>query len=689
MTKYEFQAEINQLLSLIINAFYTNKDVFLRELLSNASDALDKVRYASLTDSSKQRDFSIKVKADKKTNTISIEDSGIGMTPDDMIACLGTIANSGTKQFMQSIQDGKADLNMIGQFGVGFYSSYLVASSVKVYSKTEDLNCHVWESMAGGSFTIEEAPDCDLEYGTRIVLDLKDDCNEYVEESKLNSIITQHCQYLTYPIHLWTTRTETKEEEIEEEEEKDEKDEEDAKEEDEKPKKTKTVEHVIEEWKHINHQKPLWMKNPDDVTKEEYSAFYKSISNDWDDHLSVKHFNAEGQIEFKALLYIPKRAPYDQFTPKDKHNNIKLYVKRVFIMDNCKELLPEWLSFVTGMVDSEDLPLNVSREVLQQNNIMKVIKKTLVKKCVELFMDLAEDTTEEGIKQFNTFYDQFSKNIKLGVHEDTKYRSKLITLLRFHSSTSSDKKISLDEYVSNMKENQSNIYYITGQNASSLINSPFVSGLKHRGLEVLLMTDPMDEYILQQIPSFNEKKLVNISKEDVSLDGETRDTEREKEYDALCKQMKDVLGTKVEKVTVSTVLTNDEQPCCVTSGKYGWSANMERIIKAQTLNNQNTQSQSSFMTKKNLELNMEHPTIMKLKNDIHDSTISTESFKSVVELLYETALISSGYIQEDPSQFIKKVYGMIAMGLGQPTEENTEQPTEEKTDVQENLEEID
>ena len=697
MTKYEFQAEINQLLSLIINAFYSNKDVFLRELLSNASDALDKVRYQSLTDESKLREFAIKVKANKESNTLHIEDSGIGMSKADMIACLGTIANSGTKQFMQSIEDGKADLSMIGQFGVGFYSAYLVSASVRVYSKSSDDDvCNVWESTAGGSFTIEEAPDCDLEHGTRIVLEMKEDCVEYLEEAKLKEIITQHCQYLTYPINLWSSRTETKEEEIEEDDA--EADEEgtvkDVTDDDTTQKKTKTVEYVVDEWKHVNSQKPLWMTNPDDISHEEYGAFYKSISNDWEDHLCVKHFSAEGQMEFKALLYVPKKAPYDLFNPKSRHNNIKLYVKRVFIMDNCEELMPEWLSFVSGVVDSEDLPLNVSREILQQNNIMKIIKKNVVKKCVDLFTDLANDDSEEGIQKFNTFYEHFSKNIKLGIHDDSKHRSKLVKLLRFHSSNSKDM-ISLDAYVKNMKENQKSIYFITGENKTALENSPFVMGLKRRGLEVLFMTDPIDEYIVQNIPNYEDTPLVNISKEEITLDGEERDEEREKEYVNLCKKMKDILTTKVDKVTVSSVLNKNDLPCCVTSGKYGWSANMERIIKAQTLSSQNTQMQSQFMSKKNLEINMDHAMITKLKDDVMQNTLTESTFKDVVELMFETALVSSGYVQADPSEFTKRVYNMIAMGIhcdepeaaSEDVEDTT--PVDQVEDDSENLEALD
>ena len=698
MTKYEFQAEINQLLSLIINAFYSNKDIFLRELLSNASDALDKLRYQSLTDESKCRDLNIKVRSDKELNMLYIEDTGIGMSKQDMITCLGTIANSGTKSFMQSIQDGKSDLSMIGQFGVGFYSAYLVSQNVKVYSKSpDDSVCHVWESTAGGTFTIEEVPEYDLLCGTRIALHLKDDCLDYLDETKLKDVIMQHCQYLTYPINLWTTRTETKDEVIEDDDEDDETkpDEDEPKPDEDEPKskRTRSVEYSVNEWTHINSQKPLWMKNPDDVSNEEYSSFYKSISNDWDDHLCVKHFVAEGQLEFKALLYVPKKASTDIFTPTANKNNIKLYVKRVFIMDNCEDMIPEWLSFISGMVDSEDLPLNVSREMLQKNNIMKIIKKTLIKKAIELFTELSEDTTEDGINKFNTFYENFSKNIKLGIHEDTKNRSKLVPLLRFFSTNSTDKMISMGEYVKNMKEYQKSIYFVTGENVKALENSPFVAGLKRRGMDVLFMTDAIDEYIAQHLATFDEIPLVNVSKEELKLDGEDRDVDREKTFDSLCAKMKDVLSTKVENVTVSSILNKHDHPCCVTSGKYGWSANMERIMKAQTLNSQNTQMQAQFMSKKNLEINMDSTMITNLKDDVLQHSMNEHTFKDVVELMFETALIASGYIQDDPSSFTLKVYNMIAMGI-HSGENDTQEDTQEDTTVEPqidetNLEEID
>ena len=718
MSKYEFQAEINQLLSLIINAFYSNKDIFIRELLSNASDAIDKMRHISLTDSSKSRSYEMKLKVDKDARLLTIEDNGIGMNKEDLIKCLGTIANSGTKQFMENLKEGTADVSLIGQFGVGFYSSYLVAENVKVYSRKDGDVCYLWESNAGGTFTIDEASDeASVELsGTRIELTMKPECLGYLEERKLMEIVKEHCQYLTHPINLLTTRTETKEEIVDEEDgveeidgddldkktSDEEKETETETEETESLPRTKTVEYTVEEWKQLNEDKPLWLRKADTVTPEEYASFYKSLTNSKEDHLAVKHFSAEGQFEFKALLYVSKTQRQDMFQKSsDGNNNIKLYVKRVFIMDNCDKLVPEWLSCISGIVDSEDLPLNVSREMLQQNNIMKIIKKNIIKKSIELFTELSDDDTDEGVQTYKTFFTNFSKNIKLGIHEDSANREKLIKLLRFYSANTPDKWMSLSDYVKDMKADQKNIYFITGQNVKSLKNTPFVKNITSKGYNVLFMTEAIDEYITPHFDKFDGNKLVNITKENADIEGEKMDEDTKKSYESFCKKVKGVVGEQVTNVTVSTL--PEDEPCCVTSASYGWSANMERIMKAQTLQANSVSQQATFMSKKNFELNPKHYMINKLYEEHKASSMDDKIFSNVMQLLFQTAMISSGYIHEDPSEYSKRVYTMISTGMFPDESDNaltenalTENALTENADSEnsvvveeENMEEVD
>jgi len=748
--KHEFQAEVNRLMDIIINSLYTDKQVFIRELISNAADALEKARFHSVQDESflgDVKDLEVKVEHDPDAKTITIIDTGVGMSKADLINNLGTVAKSGTTNFLEAMAEG-SDANLIGQFGVGFYSAFLVADKVTVTSKcNEDPVQHVWESSADASFTVVDDPRGNtLGRGTRVTLQLKEDAHDYLSEDKLKEMSKKYSQFIQFPIYVKVKKeveAEAEEEDDDDDKEDEEKDDVEAKDDDEKEdeeevEKKTPQKKTVYEWEQVNTQKAIWLRAKEDVTEEEYNEFYKSISKDYLDPLAYTHFNAEGEIEFKSILYLPKKAPFDMTDNYwTKKSDVKLYVRRVLVAEKFEELLPRYLNFVRGVVDSDDLPLNVSREQLQQNKIMKVISKKLVRKVLELMKKLAkeeesgddedeekedgeddkkEDEEEKEEKKdkkdeettWAKFYKEFNKNLKMGCYEDDSNRSKLSKLLRFISTKSDDKDISLDKYLDRMQESQESIYYMSGDSIEIMKKAPALQVFKKKDIEVLMLADHLDEPCIQKLADYEGKKFVSIQKADVKLDESEDEKKRFSKlkdmYKPLTDWWKDKLtdltekgamkaaGVKIEKVELSKRLT--ESPVVVVTSQFGYSAQQEKIMKAQAF--QNKDQLSTMSGRKTLEVNPNHPVIIdllsKVKADKEDSTALGSA-----EVLFQTALIESGYEIADPSSLVSRVYRLMSKELGvdpdapmkevEVPEEEEEAEEEDKDDSEDNDEE--
>jgi len=685
--KFAFQAEVNRMMKLIINSLYKNKEIFLRELISNASDALDKVRFLSLTDDSVMKtneEMSIKIKADTENKILHITDSGIGMTRADLIDKLGTIAKSGTSEFFNKVAEGgsaESVSDLIGQFGVGFYSTFLIADRVVVTSKHNDDKQHIWESDAASFSVVEDPRGNTLGRGTTISLYLKEEAHEFLEATAIKDLVKKYSQFINFNIYLWTSKTEEVEEPVEEDEaeKEDEADveDEDAKVEEEKEeKKTKKVEKTIWDWELMNDTKPLWQRKPSEVEDQEYEDFYKSFAKDSAKPLAKTHFVAEGEVTFKSILFVPETAPHNIFNDYgSKTSHIKMFVRRVFITDDFTEMMPKYLNFVKGVVDSDDLPLNVSRETLQQNKLLKVIKKKLVRKALDMIKKLKDSSKED----YDKFWKEYSTNLKLGVIEDSTNRTRIAKLVRFTSSNSDTETTTLEEYVGRMKEGQTHIYFVGAGSKDEAIKSPFVERLLKKGYEVLYLVEPIDEYCIQSLPEFDGKKFQNVAKEGLEIDSgedaKKKNEEMAKDLEPLLNWLKeDALKDKIEKAVVSQRLSST--PCALVASQYGWSGNMERIMKAQAYKKTEDSMNSFYATqKKTLEINPRHPLIKELNHRVQKNKEETTT-KDLANVLFETATLRSGFSLSETASFAERIERMLRLSLDVPLDAQVEEEPE-------------
>jgi len=688
--KHVFQAEVNRMMKLIINSLYKNKEIFLRELISNASDALDKIRLMSLTSDealATNEELTIKIKSDKEKNMLHITDTGIGMTKDDLVKNLGTIAKSGTSEFLNKMNEAQVEdqstNELIGQFGVGFYSAFLVADKVIVTTKHNNGTQHIWESDSNEFSVIEDPRGDTLGRGSTVTLVLKEEASDYLELETIKNLVKKYSQFINFPIYVWASKTETTEEPIEEDAEEAEKDatedevEVEEEDEDKEKPKTKKVEKTVWDWELMNDIKPIWQRQAKEVEEEEYKAFYKTFSKDTDEPLSHIHFTAEGEVTFKSILFVPASAPrgmFDEYGSK-KNDYIKLFVRRVFITDDFNDMMPKYLNFVKGVVDSDDLPLNVSRETLQQHKLLKVIRKKLVRKTLDMIKKIAEEHYNDK------FWKEFGTNIKLGVIEDHSNRTRLAKLLRFFTSHSDTEVSSLEQYVERMKEKQDKIYFMAGTNRKESESSPFVERLLKKGYEVVYLTEPVDEYCIQALPEFDGKRFQNVAKEGIKFDesdkAKGKREELEKDFEPLTTWLKEKsLKDKIEKAIISQRLTSS--PCALVASQYGWSGNMERIMKAQAYQTGKDISTNYYASqKKTLEINPKHPLIKQMLKKVNENA-DDQTASDLAVVLFETATLRSGYQLADTKAYGDRIERMLRLSMNVDLDEQIEEEPEEE-----------
>ena len=621
LSQQPFQTEVSQLLKLIIHSLYSHKEIFLRELISNASDALDKLRYLTLTkDDYKSFTFDPKISLefqDGENPTLTITDSGIGMSKKELQDNLGTIARSGTKNFLSKLSgDAKKDSQLIGQFGVGFYSSFMVADRVEVASKKAG-NKEAWRWISDGETGFEIKKDVKKDNGTSIIIHLNDEGKEFASRWQIESLVKKYSDHIDFPIFLTFPEIDYDDEGKE------------------KSRKLKTEQ--------VNDAKAFWTRSKNELKKKDYKEFYKSFSNDLEEPFEWVHFRAEGNLEFTILFFIPKKASPDIYRA-DYQSGVKLYVNRVFITDDDKELLPPWLRFVKGVIDSSDLPLNVSREILQQNRIMAKIKSNSVKKILDKLKTVAGDKDK-----YAQFFDQYGRLIKEGVYQDFEHKEALTDLLRF-KSTKDDGLVSLREYTDRMREDQKSIYYITGQNQVSLRNSPLLEMYEKKDMEVLILDDEIDEIIITAVPKYDEKELKSVNRSGAADDfSDDTDKETEKSLKPVLKKIKKILGDKVKDVKVSTRLS--DSPSCIVADENDPTAQMQEMMRSMG-------QMDMPDIKPILEINPEHDIVVKLK-----SKTKQKAFDDIALLLYEQALIQEGVKLKDPAGFVERLNKVIANTL--------------------------